>query len=457
MKKLQLIAPLAILLLFASTGNAQFNAILYNLTPLTDLCTAGSPLPSSCLVAIYWDNDANGPDTDDPQPPVGDCYACANYVSFPLNGEEMLGIPGTFMTDPAFTIVTTTPNPSRYYLRVNCNAALLWTSRVFTIQNGLNEYDLSEGWSCLQLDDPCDNYFNISYEDMTQDPNNHRHYTYSACIEFCADQPAYLHSFDFPLGGGGGIATLTPGCGTESPCNSDENLTYAYPLWENGTNTVMLHDYSWDTWIPMVSPVSGWACMYIDIVLPVSQGSFDAIAGDERVSLNWNTLAETAVDYFVISRQSGFAPAFIPVAEIPAENSPSGASYSFVDRNVTNGETYIYRLKTVNIDGSIQEWGVEVTATPHAEIITEYALHQNYPNPFNPATRIEFDVLEDNPVTLQVFNVNGRLVATPVNGNYPAGRHTITLDAAGLSAGVYFYTVRIGDDFTSTRKMLLLK
>lgn len=93
---------------------------------------------------------------------------------------------------------------------------------------------------------------------------------------------------------------------------------------------------------------------------------------------------------------------------------------------------------------------------------TTFALHQNVPNPFNPTTDIRFDVPpESGVVTLRIYDVNGRLVRTLVNGPLPPGQKTVAWDGlndAGISVttGMYFYRLT-GPGFVRTRKMMLLK
>jgi hypothetical protein len=85
-----------------------------------------------------------------------------------------------------------------------------------------------------------------------------------------------------------------------------------------------------------------------------------------------------------------------------------------------------------------------------------YQLYSNYPNPFNPSTIIGFDLLQAGRVTLRVYDVQGREVATIVEGTLPAGFHTRTFDGSGLASGMYFYRL-IAGSFIQTRKMLLLR
>ncbi|MFZ0456054.1 MAG: T9SS type A sorting domain-containing protein [Ignavibacteriaceae bacterium] len=91
------------------------------------------------------------------------------------------------------------------------------------------------------------------------------------------------------------------------------------------------------------------------------------------------------------------------------------------------------------------------TAVPEA-----YFLSQNYPNPFNPSTVISYDLLNAGFVTLRVYDIVGKEVATLVNGNQPAGTYNFTFDASQLASGIYFYQIRTGN-FISTKKMILIK
>jgi hypothetical protein len=94
------------------------------------------------------------------------------------------------------------------------------------------------------------------------------------------------------------------------------------------------------------------------------------------------------------------------------------------------------------------------------EIPSGYSIEQNYPNPFNPSTRITYSISRSEFVSIKVYNVLGKEVATLVNEIKPSGKHIVDFNTeslpGGLTAGVYFYKLETGN-FVSTRKMILLK
>ncbi len=105
----------------------------------------------------------------------------------------------------------------------------------------------------------------------------------------------------------------------------------------------------------------------------------------------------------------------------------------------------------------LTEMGYQETALPgRKESPQTYSLRQNYPNPFNPTTQIRFSLPEATPVELTVYDMLGREVTTLLDKQMSAGKHLVTFSGTGLSSGVYLYQIE-ADDFTQTRKMLLVK
>lgn len=85
-----------------------------------------------------------------------------------------------------------------------------------------------------------------------------------------------------------------------------------------------------------------------------------------------------------------------------------------------------------------------------------FSLGQNYPNPFNPSTAISYSIKEDGLITLKVYDVLGKEVATLVNENKPEGNYEVEFNASSLPSGMYIYKIQSGS-FTDVKKMLLTK
>jgi len=85
-----------------------------------------------------------------------------------------------------------------------------------------------------------------------------------------------------------------------------------------------------------------------------------------------------------------------------------------------------------------------------------YRVDQNYPNPFNPTTTIEFALPENSNVTLKLFDILGRNIATLVDDKLQPGVYKVVLDTKNLSSGVYFYRLW-ADKFVQQRKLILIK
>jgi len=86
----------------------------------------------------------------------------------------------------------------------------------------------------------------------------------------------------------------------------------------------------------------------------------------------------------------------------------------------------------------------------------KFVLFQNYPNPFNPSTTIEFALPRKAEVTLQIFDLLGRVVITLVEDQLGAGSYKLTFEAEELPSGIYFYRFQ-ALDFIKTRKFTLMK
>jgi endo-1,4-beta-xylanase len=90
------------------------------------------------------------------------------------------------------------------------------------------------------------------------------------------------------------------------------------------------------------------------------------------------------------------------------------------------------------------------------EVLGEFRVHNNYPNPFNPSTQITYDVPTAAHVSIDVFDITGRLVEKLVNNRKSPGSYTVTFNAANLSSGIYIYRFKAGS-YTEFKRMVMIK
>ncbi|MBK9096680.1 MAG: T9SS type A sorting domain-containing protein [bacterium] len=193
--------------------------------------------------------------------------------------------------------------------------------------------------------------------------------------------------------------------------------------------------------------------------IPVELISFTATANINEVTLNWSTATETNNSGFEILRfakndngewnKIGFVPGHGTTTETQ--------HYSFTDNDIKPGK-YQYKLKQMDFDGTFEYSQILEVEIP---IVNEFSLSQNYPNPFNPSTKIKYSIPQNvrqltGNVSLKIYDVLGREIATLVNEEKPAGEYEVEFDGTALPSGIYFYQLKAGV-YSETKKMILLK
>ena len=159
-----------------------------------------------------------------------------------------------------------------------------------------------------------------------------------------------------------------------------------------------------------------------------------------------------------------------PVANLVFEiTDPSVREIRVTESEALRGHDLVYVYNTRSTPGQIafdevhpDFAGISVALSGVAgPLPTEFALDQNYPNPFNPSTEIGYALPVNSKVELSIFNVLGQKVATLVQGEQPAGYHTVTWngtnsDGSSVASGIYFYRIS-SEQFTTSKKMMMLK
>ncbi|MDY0016248.1 MAG: T9SS type A sorting domain-containing protein [Candidatus Delongbacteria bacterium] len=147
----------------------------------------------------------------------------------------------------------------------------------------------------------------------------------------------------------------------------------------------------------------------------------------------------------------------LTTAEMKTLSTYTDAGWDFYGESA-NGTNDIWNISSTENDGypsltwegpsGIQDNEIQVQA---------YTLLQNYPNPFNPVTTISYALPKAALVELNVYNLNGQLVQSLVNGKIGKGQHHAEFNADDLTSGLYIYNLKIDGKSVQSRKMMLIK
>jgi uncharacterized delta-60 repeat protein len=189
---------------------------------------------------------------------------------------------------------------------------------------------------------------------------------------------------------------------------------------------------------------------------PVLVSPVDTTGQPRRTSLKWIRSTITLKYHLQIAADSAFSAVVFDTTMIDTStklSTPLAATtrYYWHVSAIGTGGTSDYSATANFTTGT----GIDAV-DKLGEIPKEFALFQNYPNPFNPTTGIGYQLSANSYVTLKVYDVLGREVRTLVSERQTAGSHSVTLYAANLPSGVYFYRLEAGR-YHDTKKLLLLK
>ncbi|MFZ4620075.1 MAG: aryl-sulfate sulfotransferase [Bacteroidota bacterium] len=128
---------------------------------------------------------------------------------------------------------------------------------------------------------------------------------------------------------------------------------------------------------------------------------------------------------------------------------------------VTTDSTYTVKVTSVldsTIVGTSPVFSIEKVAGVEQEHLTadRFELMQNYPNPFNPSTTIRFTVPSLQSVTVKIFDLLGKEMATLVNERLPQGSYSVQYNGVNAPTGIYFCRMEAGS-YVSVKKILLVK
>lgn len=200
--------------------------------------------------------------------------------------------------------------------------------------------------------------------------------------------------------------------------------------------------------------------------LPVEMCSFTGFASSRQVDLSWTTCSEVNNRGFEIERRiynsaitsyNGWEKAgFVEGHGTTSQQQ----SYSYSDRKLASGK-YQYRIKQVDFNGNFEYHNL---TSPNELVIgnpKSADLFQNYPNPSNPTSKVDFQIPFSAKVTLKVYDITGKEVASLLEKDLESGFYTAEFNGSNLSSGVYFYRINAvspdGNNFNKTMKLILVK
>lgn len=180
-------------------------------------------------------------------------------------------------------------------------------------------------------------------------------------------------------------------------------------------------------------------------VVPVELLSFDAKPVGKRVDVSWATASELNTSRFEVEKSLANSGIFTKVGEMEAAgNSSVVRNYGpVVDNAVEYGNTYVYRLKTYDRDGSFS-YSEERTVTLTG-INGVVELNQPSPNPVNSTSSISYSLSQSANVTIYVIDATGKEVAKLFDRMQTAGTHNLNVNASNFASGAYQVVLRSGD------------
>jgi hypothetical protein len=185
---------------------------------------------------------------------------------------------------------------------------------------------------------------------------------------------------------------------------------------------------------------------------------FDARGRREGVALSWRTSPGINAAGFNLYRAGGEGGADAARAKLNDALIAGKPPFEYFDE-VRPGTTYKYWLEAVALGGPAEEYG-PVEAAAGSGAAKSFALAQSYPNPARDAATFTFELAEACDVRLDVYDLSGRLVATPAAGPYGDGLHDVgwNLDGGGrrVPPGIYLYTLRAGS-YMATKKLVVAR
>jgi hypothetical protein len=191
----------------------------------------------------------------------------------------------------------------------------------------------------------------------------------------------------------------------------------------------------------------------LSALVDVEMMAFEANPNGDIVDLTWTVASETSNEGFEVQRSLDGGQIWAAIGFVPGRGTTNTShDYSFSDSVTTSMRSVSivsYRLRQVDTDGSetfTKAVDVAIDAAPLA-----LRLMRNYPNPFDYSTTVDYYLAKDAMVSLKVYDMHGREVATLADAEITAGSHSVKWDPRDAPAGMYLCRLISGNDVRTMR------
>ena len=192
----------------------------------------------------------------------------------------------------------------------------------------------------------------------------------------------------------------------------------------------------------------------MDLATPTLLSRFTAAPVTSGIELRWQFSDPGSFSAVTVERAQGPDG---PWAAVDVERRDESGVSIALDRSAQGGSTYWYRIAATTGATRLTFGPIQATA---GEVILDFALSRPLPNPTSGATRVDFAVPRDSRVNLGLYDMQGRRVATLVEGVPPAGRHQAiwngTVGGRSAPAGMYFVRMQ-GPGVNLTRRLVVTR
>ena len=252
----------------------------------------------------------------------------------------------------------------------------------------------------------------------------------------------------------------------------DWDVVWAHNFNDNPPSIINISSSSNDVFVVWKDITSNYLKFIYDDQFPLAPQNLTVTKSpNNHPLLSWSKNNEADLIYYKLEKYAGVELGWVPVgqtANLSLEDPNESYCTAIPPAQCEAGHLVYYRVKACDVQLHISAPSNSVNTYVNGGIpqkivgehpvrpAIEYTLDQNYPNPFNPSTKISYSIKEEGLVTLKVYDVLGKELATLVNENKPEGNYEVDFNASQLPSGMYIYKLQAGS-FSEVKKMLLTK